>query len=93
MKEKMREQLRAAIANDHTHIVLWAFGCRAFAPTGSQVAKKAYSKQVATWYKEVIDDDEFKGKIHVVFAIINDHNGSDNIDAFRDGLGLTEGGR
>ena len=70
-KAKMRAILRTAKGTGHDAVVLGAFGCGAF---------KNSPKKIATLFKQVIQEKEFKGAFkEIAFAIINDHNGKNNL--------------
>ena len=60
MKSKMRFQLRAALANNKTVLILGAFGCGSFANPPEEVARL---------YKEVLEEPEFNEAFeHIIFA-------------------------
>ena len=66
VKNKMRTILRIAYMNRQDTLVLGALGCGAF---------KNPPHHIAELFKEILDEDEFKGIFkHVFFAIKEDHN-------------------
>lgn len=66
LKNKVRQILSIALENGHTNIVLSAFGCGAYGTPPSEMAKI---------FKEILQEDNFRGAFeNVVFAIIDDHN-------------------
>lgn len=66
MKERIRTILRIGADNDIKALVLSAFGCGVYLNP---------PKQVASLFKEVIEEYEFKNRFDVIaFAIINDSN-------------------
>lgn len=86
IKRKIREILRIAIVNNHSKLVLGAFGCGAF---------KNPPKQVANLFKEVLEEDEFSHSFEeICFAIIEDnnskrlHNPEGNLKPFSEVFGL-----
>ena len=65
-KRKMRTILRIALLNGHDALVMGAMGCGAFRNPPAHVART---------FHEVIEEEEFAGKLkRVTFAIIDDHN-------------------
>ncbi len=65
-KEKIRSIVRIGLAHQHDALVLSAFGCGAF---------RTPPKHMASLFREVFEEDEFKNKFKaIVFAIIDDHN-------------------
>ncbi len=65
-KEKIRTQLRVALNNDHTTILLSAYGC------GCHCNKP---KVIADFYKEIFNEPEFKGAFKkTVFSILGKEN-------------------
>ena len=68
-KDKIRLMLSLAIKNDVKNIILGAWGCGVF---------KNNPVQIATFFKEVLDEGYNSYFDNVVFAIINDHNSVDN---------------
>ena len=66
IKEKMRTILRIAKINNHTKLVLGAFGCGAYHnPAG----------QTAELFSKILGEDEFKNSFEeICFAIIEDLN-------------------
>lgn len=82
VKNKMRTILRIAYMNRQDTLVLGALGCGAFHNP---------PRHVAQLFKEVIDEDEFKGIFkHIFFAIKEDHNskGEGNFKPFADVFGV-----
>ncbi|MBS0654644.1 MAG: TIGR02452 family protein [Verrucomicrobia bacterium] len=74
MLEKIRGIFRIAAGTGHDTMVLGAFGCGAF---------KNDPKKVSALFKQVIQEKEFKGAFStIVFAVINDHAGKQNFEAF-----------
>ncbi len=62
MRDKIRTIYRIALLNGHDSLVLGAFGCGVF---------QLNPKLVAEYFKQVLDEDEFRGKFHTVaFAIL-----------------------
>lgn len=60
-KNKIRAILRCAVINHHDAIVLSAFGCGAF---------KNNPEEVSNFFKDVLQEEEFKGVFkHISFAI------------------------
>ena len=60
-KNKIRTIFRIGIENKHDSLVLGAFGCGVY---------NLDAKQVATLFKEILNEDEFKNKFKkIVFAI------------------------
>lgn len=85
MREKIRCVLRVALKNDHTKLVLGAWGCGAFGCPASTIA---------TLFKEVLESPEWKGKFEeICFAILEDRNsikntgGKGNYQIFKEILG------
>ena len=68
-KDKIRLMLSLAIKNEVRNIILGAWGCGVF---------KNNPVQIATFFKEVLDEGYNSYFDNVVFAIINDHNSVDN---------------
>jgi uncharacterized protein (TIGR02452 family) len=68
-KDKIRLILSLAIKNGVKNIILGAWGCGVF---------KNNPAQIATFFKEVLDEGYKSHFDNVVFAIINDHNSVDN---------------
>lgn len=68
-KDKIRLMLSLAIKNDVKNIILGAWGCGVF---------KNNPVQIASFFKEVLDEGYNSYFDNVVFAIINDHNSVDN---------------
>jgi uncharacterized protein (TIGR02452 family) len=68
-KDKIRLMLSLAIKNEVKNIILGAWGCGVF---------KNWPVQIATFFKEVLDEGYNSYFDNVVFAIINDHNSVDN---------------
>lgn len=66
MKEKIRIVLRVALKNNHTKIVLGAWGCGAYGLPASDMAN---------CFKEVFKEVGFQSKFdEICFAILEDHN-------------------
>ena len=62
MFDKIRTIYRIALLNSHDSLVLGAFGCGVF---------QLKPELVAAYFKEVLQEDEFRGKFHtVVFALL-----------------------
>ena len=62
MHDKIRTIYRIALLNGHDSLVLGAFGCGVFQLKPELVAK---------YFKQVLDEDEFRGKFHtIVFAML-----------------------
>ena len=62
MLDKIRTIYRIALLNSHDSVVLGAFGCGVF---------QLKPELVAAYFKEVLQEDEFRGKFHtVVFALL-----------------------
>ncbi len=75
MKRKMRSMFRSAVHNGNDSLLLSAFGCGAFGNKPEVVSRL---------YQEVLSETEFTGCFRkVVFGIINDKNGTGNLDAFK----------
>ncbi len=68
-KDKIRLMLSLAIKNEVKNIILGAWGCGVF---------KNNPVQIATFFKDVLDEGYNSYFDNVVFAIINDHNSVDN---------------
>lgn len=67
MLSKIRTVFRIAISNGHDSLVLGAFGCGAFHLPAVQVAQE---------FRTVLDEPEFRGKIHTaIFAILETGKG------------------
>lgn len=80
-KGKIRAIIRIAVLNGHRKLVLGALGCGAF---------HCPPYQVATLFKEVISEKEFKGWFsEICFAILDDRNsGKDgNFKPFKEVIG------
>lgn len=66
VKKKIREIFRIAILNNHTKLVLGAFGCGAF---------KNPPHHIARLFKEVLNESEFSHSFEeICFAILEDYN-------------------
>lgn len=66
VKRKIRQILRIAILNNHSKLVLGAFGCGAF---------RNPPKHVALLFEEVLNEEEFKNSFEeICFAILEDNN-------------------
>lgn len=85
VKGKIRAILRIAILHGHSKLVLGALGCGAF---------KNPPAHVATLFKEVLQEEEFKNSFEeICFAILEDgnskksHNPDGNIKPFADVFG------
>jgi uncharacterized protein (TIGR02452 family) len=75
MKGKIRSMFRMAVQNGNDSLLLSAFGCGAFGNKPEVVSRL---------YQEVLSETEFTGCFRkVVFGIINDKNGTGNLDAFK----------
>ncbi len=62
MFDKIRTIYRIALLNGHDSLVLGAFGCGVF---------RLKPELVAAFFKQVLQEDEFRGKFHtVVFALL-----------------------
>jgi uncharacterized protein (TIGR02452 family) len=62
MLDKIRTIYRIALLNGHDSIVLGAFGCGVF---------QLKPELVAVYFREVLQENEFRGKFHtVVFALL-----------------------
>lgn len=62
MFDKIRTIYRIALLNGHDSLVLGAFGCGVFQLKPELVAK---------YFKQILDEDEFRGKFHtIVFAML-----------------------
>lgn len=79
--DKMRTIFRIGILQGHDSLVLSAFGCGAFANPPEHIAKL---------FHQVIEEDEFKDKFHlIVFAILDgyrtglQHNPEGNLKPFQ----------
>jgi uncharacterized protein (TIGR02452 family) len=68
-KDKIRLMLSLAVKNDVKNVILGAWGCGVF---------KNNPVQIASFFKEVLDEGYDLYFDNVVFAIINDHNSVDN---------------
>lgn len=68
-KDKIRLIFSLAIKNEVKNIILGAWGCGVF---------KNNPNQIATLFREVLDEGYNSHFDNVVFAIINDHNSVDN---------------
>jgi len=82
LKKKMRIIFYIAMENDHDCVVLSALGCGAY---------KNPPKHIAMLFKEVLEEDAFRGKFKkVIFSIIDDgntgkeHNPRGNIIPFKE---------
>lgn len=73
---KIRTIFRLALRHHHDALVLGAFGCGAF---------RNPPEEMASIFKSVLNEDEFRNKfLLVTFAIIEDHNSNNvNLRAFR----------
>ncbi len=73
---KIRTIFRLALRHYHNALVLGAFGCGAF---------RNPPEEMASIFKSVLNEDEFRNKfLLVTFAIIEDHNSRNvNLRAFR----------
>lgn len=85
-KNKIRSVFRISLMNNHTKLILGAWGCGAYCNP---------PEHVATLFKEVLDESEFTGKFEeICFAILEDynsyqeHNKSGNIKPFADIFGF-----
>ena len=66
VKKKIRSVLRTAILTGNTCLVLGAWGCGAFG---------CPSKHMASLFKKILDEEEFKGRFsRICFAILEDQN-------------------
>lgn len=76
-KNKIRNMLRAAAIHGHEHLVLGALGCGAFHNP---------PKLIATLFKEVFEEIEFRGCFeHVAFAVLEARESDrENVAAFRE---------
>lgn len=76
-RNKIRTILRIALTNGHDSLVLGAFGCGAF---------KNPPRTMATLFKEILSEQEFKNRFRLIsFSIIEDHNSNNaNFNAFKD---------
>ncbi len=73
-KQKMRLQCRAAIQNGNDSLLLGAFGCGAF---------RNAPEEIAQWYADVLNEDEFRGVFrNITFGII-DRGDTRNFEIFR----------
>lgn len=74
-RDIIKNMLRMLINKGHTHIVLGALGCGAFENPPILMAKI---------FKEIFQEDEFKGQFEeVIFAILQQYNKDKaNVDAF-----------
>ena len=62
MFDKIRTIYRIALLNGHDSLVLGAFGCGVF---------QLKPELVARFFKQILDEDEFRGKFHtIVFAML-----------------------
>lgn len=74
MLRKIGAILRVAAGTGHNAVVLGAFGCGAF---------KHDPKEVSKLFKRVINEKEVQSAFdEIAFAVINDHNGKGNYEAF-----------
>lgn len=85
-KNKIRSVFRISLMNNHTKLILGAWGCGAYCNP---------PEHVATLFKEVLDEPEFTGRFEeICFAILEDynsyqeHNKSGNIKPFADIFGI-----
>lgn len=77
-KDKIRLMLRLAANNGQRRLVLGAFGCGAFHNEPHHMAQL---------FRQVIHESEFQGLFtSISFAVIEDHNSTNNYTAFRDVL-------
>lgn len=77
-KDKMRLCLRMAAAQGHTMLVLGALGCGAF---------KNPPEEVASCWKEVLDEDEFAGGwFKEIWFAVFDRKGDGNLPVFTKAL-------
>lgn len=77
-KDKIRLMLRLAANNGQRRLVLGAFGCGAFHNEPHHMAQL---------FRQVINESEFQGLFtSISFAVIEDHNSTNNYTAFRDVL-------
>ena len=79
-RNKIRTILRIGLIKGHDSLVLGAFGCGAFMTP---------PREMAQLFKEVMEEEEFKGRHRVIiFAILSDHNDrSGNLAAFEEVFG------
>lgn len=79
-RNKIRSIFRVALFRGNDSLVLGAFGCGAF---------KNPPEEVASIFKEVLEDPEFRNRFRLVtFSIIEDHNSNNaNLNAFKKVLG------
>ena len=77
MMEKIRTILRIAAHEGRRNLVLGAFGCGAFGnpPTA-----------VAGFFKDVLQEIEFRGRFEVVWFAVIERSGSQNFAIFKDAL-------
>ena len=67
MFDKIRTIYRIALLNGHDSLVLGAFGCGVF---------QLKPELVAAYFKEVLQEDEFRGKFHTVVIALLEGKGS-----------------
>lgn len=72
-KEKIRIMLHAAKKNGNDSLILSAFGCGAF---------KNDPVQISIWYKEVLNEPEFRNSFKLIAFAIKD-SGQGNLEAFK----------
>lgn len=76
-KEKIRAMLRHSVNTGHDSIVLGAFGCGAF---------RNDPKRMVTFFKDVLQENEFKGHFReIAFGVIDDGRGP-NHQIFKEAL-------
>lgn len=85
LREKIRVVLRVALQNNHTKLVLGAWGCGAYGIP---------SKSMANLFNEVLSEKDWSGKFEeICFAIIEDHNSQrngGNLQSFIDVFGTKD---
>jgi uncharacterized protein (TIGR02452 family) len=75
-RHKIRLLLRICQSTGHTHLVLSALGCGAFCNPPHDVAR---------FFREALDSDEFRGAfLHIVFAILDDGTPKGNYPVFKE---------
>jgi len=72
-KSKIRIMLQAAKENGNDSLILSAFGCGAF---------KNDPVQISVWYKEVLNEPEFRNSFKLIVFSIKD-SGKGNFEAFK----------
>ena len=77
MKEKIRTILRIAAHEGRRNLVLGAFGCGAFGNP---------PRAVAGFFKDVLQEIEFRGRFEVVWFAVIERGGSQNFAIFKDAL-------